>query len=646
MRVVHFRSQEKNAPVIVTFPDLDWPLGFSQGGWALNFLNKRGAEVLAVQIKSALWYQDADFFHAMEQVKNYLPEGKKLTTYGSSMGGYGAILAARHLGAQRVVAACPQFSIDPAVVPFERRYNSYVEAVGEFRYDILKELDNSIEYFCLFDPSHTRDRRHVQRLAIPAKWHNVIIRGAGHAPLRTIVEAGAQDALYSLLTFHDNGVNLRNRFRERRQNSPYYVKRMGNLTASKIRTRHFHQLFRELAQQNGMWKMANRWAVNSDKLATQNPIPIAKTAQFMARRSKTNDDAFVEKSVRLMCGALRYPLTCGEAEMHYAFRASTGIAAMMTPTGDGPYRWNAETNDGPVMDTGVYDIHKTASCIEQIEQFSPKFPYIVDMQDRRVRSLKESGASGVFPVFSFNQVRTNRQRVLWPLNRYHDLGGNQYLDHVDPTAVPWKAKASKIIWRGGTTGHVVKPDGINRGLRYKRILRLYSSGELDKAAAMKHLLNVPRFNIVNAFQHSNFTDFGFVGNWGKTEDEDSLHYGMFKDPLSVSEQQKYRYIAVMPGQDVGSSLYWTLNSGSVAFVMETPFETFASGHFRPWEHYIPFAQNGGDLEGKFAWAEDNPDACLTMIQNAQSVCRLLARSDLRNRILSITIMRLNKIIAT
>jgi len=52
----------------------------------------------------------------------------RIHTLGYSMGGYGAFRFAATLGARAVVATAPQVSIDPAVVPFDRRFRA--EAAG------------------------------------------------------------------------------------------------------------------------------------------------------------------------------------------------------------------------------------------------------------------------------------------------------------------------------------------------------------------------------------------------------------------------------------------------------------------------------------------------------------------------------------
>ncbi len=72
-----------------------------------------------------------------------------------------------------------------------------------------------------------------------------------------------------------------------------------------------------------------------------------------------------------------------------------------------------------------------------------------------------------------------------------------------------------------------------------------------------------------------------------------------------------------------------MNSGSLALVMESPFETFGSCHFRPWEHYVPFREDMADFETAFAWCEAHQAECQAMTERTAEVCALLARADLR-----------------
>ena len=93
--------------------------------------------------------------------------------------------------------------------------------------------------------------------------------------------------------------------------------------------------------------------------------------------------------------------------------------------------------------------------------------------------------------------------------------------------------------------------------------------------------------------------------------------------------QTYKYIIVLPGNDVGPSLYWSLNSGSVAMVVDCQFETFATHHFKPWEHFVPIRKNHGNVSKRLAWCDDHQDEYQAMVARSADMCKFLADPDLR-----------------
>ena len=162
--------------------------------------------------------------------------------------------------------------------------------------------------------------------------------------------------------------------------------------------------------------------------------------------------------------------------------------------------------------------------------------------------------------------------------------------------------------------------------RYHR--KKYS--EEDLAGLMRGL---PRYNAVTTFSEDPRFDFGFVDGDGYVIASTPLHENYGRPRMSRLDMQRFKYIAVLRGLDVGSSFYWVMNSGSVGFVMDTPFETFASAHFRPWEHYVPFREDCSNLVEMFEWAEAHQRECMEMARRASEVCKFLLRQDLRKAIL-------------
>lgn len=340
---------------------------------------------------------------------------------------------------------------------------------------------------------------------------------------------------------------------------------------------------------------------------------------------------FIRSSVAMQIGSFSGPVAQSQAALLRALQGSSGSALGQLPGGTDVVR----LEDGTLrrVDPRALDRQgKAERALAQIRAAGADFGFVVDMQDRRLRSLAEPGAP-CWPVFCFNRRAADDQRILWPLPIYHDLGGDQFLADVRPDAVAWEDKVARVVWRGITGGRVMGAAPQQEGLRLKRLLRRHANGRMNDAALASHLARLPRFNALTRVQGDPRFDFGFVDGDGYIIEETPFHAPLGRPRLTRQDMQRCKYIAVLRGLDVGSSFYWVMNSGSVGFVMETPFETFASRHFRPWEHYIPFREDCSDLTERYNWAEAHPEECRNMTRRAAEVCRLLSRADLRETIL-------------
>ncbi len=351
---------------------------------------------------------------------------------------------------------------------------------------------------------------------------------------------------------------------------------------------------------------------------------------------------FIARSVALMLGGVAGPLAQSEAALLRAFAGSSGIAVAHLPGQNDPLARDPDTGALKTLRLrAVVRNQKVGGSLAQIRAQGPEFGLVTDMQDRRLRDVAEK-SDPPYPVFCFNRHKDDANRLLWPLPIYHDLEGDQFLADVRPDAVAWEDKLSCVIWRGTTNGRA-EGDGAGRGegMRLKAALRRYHKGRMTLDQLGKMIATTPRYRTLRHVEGDPRFDFGFIDGEGHIIAETPFHADLEKPRMPREEMQRSKYIAVLRGVDVGSSFYWVMNSGSVGFVMETPFETFASGHFRPWEHYIPFREDLSDLEAHFDWAEAHPDDCKAMTQRAAEVCAFLARADLRAEILREVVARLN-----
>ena len=284
---------------------------------------------------------------------------------------------------------------------------------------------------------------------------------------------------------------------------------------------------------------------------------------------------------------------------------------------------------------------KTFGALNTILAQNPNFGFVVDMQDRRLRSIVDEGCAP-FPVFGFNRAGDDQNRLLWPLPTYHEFESPHFLKDMYPQHVPWRDKKACMVWRGITTGRAAgQSAGRGEGIRVKAALRRYNEGKIGERRLQRIISTAPRYRLVSLVQDNPRYDFGFVDGDGYIIAQTPLHSHLERPRLTRQEMQTYRYIAVLRGVDVGSSFYWVMNSGSVGFVQNTPFHTFASAHFEPWQHYIPFCEDGSDLDAHFDWAENHQKECQEITVRAATVSTLLGREDLRKSILAAVVAQLN-----
>ncbi|MEJ2021295.1 MAG: hypothetical protein P8X43_04440 [Maritimibacter sp.] len=255
--------------VVVTFPDLIHPAGPDAEGWGAAFLRKRGAAVLSLTFRKANWFQSPGFFPALDAARAFIGPDVAVSAYGASMGGYSAILAAARLQADRVGALCPQFTVQQDIAPFERRYRAEAAEIGPFIHDVAGELREGVRYFVMHDPTHRIDAAHLALFPKPSGWRQMVLPGASHGVLPTLIEMRAIQQLFDLIMGHASANTLRQAARAGRRGSVRYLRRMGNLCTRAPRRRVGLETLIDLARARGLGKFVKRWSAE-----LQNPSPV------------------------------------------------------------------------------------------------------------------------------------------------------------------------------------------------------------------------------------------------------------------------------------------------------------------------------------------------------------------------------------
>lgn len=355
-------------------------------------------------------------------------------------------------------------------------------------------------------------------------------------------------------------------------------------------------------------------------------------------------DDFVETSVAHQIG----PLAGWTADLGDEARAfALSVSSAGTLSWDGAAGcarahngWSGHSAAALATTQPFTNMAKVTPVLAQLQAAKADFDLLIDMQDRRVRSLGLPDGR-LHPVVTFNRLSGSLGRILWPLPGFHDLDDPGFLAGIDPHAVPWGQKRDAFVWRGisGGRASIGKPPQAE-GRRLTPLIKQTDRNEISPADLLRQLDGFPRFRFVSRFLDAPDADVGFVERGPKDPARRPYLAHLFKPRIPRARMQGFRYIAVLRGLDVASSFYWTMNSGSLGLVMQTPFETFASVHFRPWHHYVPFREDLSDFDARLDWCRTHDDDCRRMVADAASVCALLQRADLRETILHEVVRRL------
>jgi len=105
-----------------------------------------------------------------------------------------------------------------------------------------------------------------------------------------------------------------------------------------------------------------------------------------------------------------------------------------------------------------------------------------------------------------------------------------------------------------------------------------------------------------------------VGQVNSSED----HPEWVKPYMSAARQLDYKFILCIEGNDVASSLKWTLSSNSLCVMTRPRYETwFMEGCLEPGVHYVGVRDDYSDLEEKLEHYSRNPKEAEEIIGNAQ-----------------------------
>ncbi|HEX8389395.1 MAG TPA: hypothetical protein VF636_10280 [Sphingomonas sp.] len=215
---VRVRLQPRSRDLVVTFTGRSSkppvPKGFGE-----DFLAKRGVSAIHFISKANHWWQtpETDEAVALIKARGLLEGHERITLYGSSMGGFASMIQSRELGADHILVVSPQYSIDGAKVPFEKRWRGYAAALSFDHDDMPAGLDEGATLSAVVDPFFPPDMAHVRLIQRLRPVSLIPVSFAGHNTARVLEECGLmQRSLEALIDGRFDPAAFRTDYRQRR----------------------------------------------------------------------------------------------------------------------------------------------------------------------------------------------------------------------------------------------------------------------------------------------------------------------------------------------------------------------------------------------------------------------------------------------
>ena len=204
----------------VTFDSYTDNRTLDRPGFGEDYFRGRGIDAIHVLSRENRWYQHAELADALATVAAAVAGYDRVIAYGSSMGGFAALHYGASSGATIGLALSPQYSVDPAIVPFDRRWAEDVARIA-FRDD--ERLPTLTEQYIAFDPADAHDRQHFALFAARSSSTGVPVPHGGHPVGSYLVETGMlQPLLEEIESGAFDHLTYARELRRRRRRSGHY----------------------------------------------------------------------------------------------------------------------------------------------------------------------------------------------------------------------------------------------------------------------------------------------------------------------------------------------------------------------------------------------------------------------------------------
>ena len=226
-------SRFASSRAVVTFSSLNE----HERPFGKDFLDRHEVPGVYFVAKWNHWWQPAGCRPAAQAARAYLDSlgPASVMTYGSSMGGFGAALHSRDLGADTVLMLAPQFSVDPAKAPGETRWKAEAGRLTFLHDDLTAQISRTARKILIYDP-RTPDQAHADLFAAIPNTELFPTPAGGHAIGHFLLQTSMlQDLVLTALEGRLTWQGYRSLVRQRRRQAGNYWHQLGRAAQARGR---------------------------------------------------------------------------------------------------------------------------------------------------------------------------------------------------------------------------------------------------------------------------------------------------------------------------------------------------------------------------------------------------------------------------
>jgi len=204
----------------VTFASYTDDRTLDRPGFGEEHFRARRIDAIHVLSRENRWYQHPELLDALAAVAAATAGYERVIAYGSSMGGFAALHYGATCGSTIGLALSPQYSVDPAIAPFDRRWPEDIARIV-FRRDV--GLPTLPTQYVAYDPFEAHDRRHYDLFASHSPTIGLPVPHGGHPVGSYLLETEMLRALLERIEGGDLDPRAYAReLRRRRRRSGHY----------------------------------------------------------------------------------------------------------------------------------------------------------------------------------------------------------------------------------------------------------------------------------------------------------------------------------------------------------------------------------------------------------------------------------------